>query len=227
MRPRQQSFSRPSRARRRQSIDIAELWGLTPLAIAHLRHLFLHDDRFLLASARLSDYVGRKPMILTALGLNAVALFCFVAESGRGSVAAQCKGRGRASRWRHWRGPDRYLAEMGRHAQRRDGVLRSRAGVAHLSLYRRLCALANPSGLCRAACRHARCRRSCLAWITESDEAQTHRAESRGRSDGAAVPADPLRLGAGRILPLVDALAHHRGNWESARRSPAPPSSRR
>jgi hypothetical protein len=107
-----------------------------------------------LTIARLSDYVGRKPMILLALGLNAVALLLFfLAESASMLVAARAVARRRDGRRAGdaRRGHYRYDAALGGNAQQRDGVRRSRAWRARLWRIRRLRALAQPSGLRRAA----------------------------------------------------------------------------
>ncbi len=68
-----------------------ETLGLTPFAITFIFAIysFTMIGAFL-TIARLSDYVGRKPMILTALGLNAAALLLFfVAGSAAMLVAAR------------------------------------------------------------------------------------------------------------------------------------------
>ena len=68
-----------------------ETLGLTPFAITFIFaiYAFTMIGAFL-TIARLSDYVGRKPMILLALALNAVALLLFfVAESAGALVAAR------------------------------------------------------------------------------------------------------------------------------------------
>jgi MFS family permease len=68
-----------------------ETLGLTPFAITFIFavYSFTIIGAFL-TIARLSDYVGRKPMILLALGLNAIALLLFfVAESAGVLVAAR------------------------------------------------------------------------------------------------------------------------------------------
>jgi MFS family permease len=66
-----------------------ETLGLTPLAITFIFAIysFTMIGSFL-TIARLSDYVGRKPMILTALGLNAVALFLFFVAGSAGALVA-------------------------------------------------------------------------------------------------------------------------------------------
>ncbi len=68
-----------------------ETLGLTPFAITIIFavYAFTMIGAFL-TIARLSDYVGRKPMILTALGLNAAALsLFFVAESAAMLIVAR------------------------------------------------------------------------------------------------------------------------------------------
>ena len=189
-----------------------EALGLTPFTITLIfaAYSFTMIAAFL-TIARLSDYVGRKPMILLALGLNAVALLLFfVAESAGTLVACASRTRGGDGRCAGdaWRAHCRYGAAMGRHAQQRDGVHGSRARRAHFGRVRHLCALADASRLCGAARRDA--RRDCRPRLGRRNdlakgrrlgrnETQTDRAESRGRRDGAAFPADPLRLGARRI----------------------------
>ena len=68
-----------------------ETLGLTPFAITFIFAVYSFTMiAAFLTIARLSDYVGRKPMILLALGLNAVALLLFcVAESAGTLVAAR------------------------------------------------------------------------------------------------------------------------------------------
>jgi predicted MFS family arabinose efflux permease len=68
-----------------------ETLGLTPFAITFIFAIYSFTMiAAFLTIARLSDYVGRKPMILLALGLNAVALLLFfVAGSGGALVAAR------------------------------------------------------------------------------------------------------------------------------------------
>jgi MFS family permease len=68
-----------------------ETLGLTPFTITFIFAVYsLTMIAAFLTIARLSDYVGRKPMILLALVLNAVALLLFfVAESGGMLVAAR------------------------------------------------------------------------------------------------------------------------------------------
>src|ERR1700734_4299472 len=68
-----------------------ETLGLTPFAITFIFAVYSFTIiAAFLTIARLSDYVGRKPMILLALGLNAVALLLFfVAESAGTLVLAR------------------------------------------------------------------------------------------------------------------------------------------
>src|SRR6202046_2890609 len=68
-----------------------ETLGLTPFAITFIFAVYSFTMIVaFLTIARLSDYVGRKPMILLALGLNAVALLLFfVAESAGTLVLAR------------------------------------------------------------------------------------------------------------------------------------------
>ena len=189
-----------------------ETLGLTPFTITFIfaTYAFTMIAAFL-TIARLSDYVGRKPMI--AVGARAqrgraspVLRRGIRRDAGR--LRAPCRGLGPASRWRRLARSCRHGA-MGGHAQQRDGVHRPGARRAHLGRVRRLCALADAPGLCRAARRDAhrdgrprldRQNDVAKARRLERDQAQTDRAESRGRRDGAPFPADPLRLGAGRIL---------------------------
>ena len=68
-----------------------ETLGLSPFSITFIFAIysFTMIGAFL-TIARLSDYVGRKPMMLAALGLNAIALLLFcVAESAGALVAAR------------------------------------------------------------------------------------------------------------------------------------------
>ena len=68
-----------------------EALGLTPFSITLVfaTYSFAMIASFLTV-ARLSDYVGRKPMIVLALGLNAVALLLFfVAESAGTLILAR------------------------------------------------------------------------------------------------------------------------------------------
>src|ERR1700730_7784495 len=68
-----------------------EVLGLTPFTITLIFPVFPFTMRAgFLPIARLSDYVGRKPMIALALGLNAVALLLFfVAESAETLILAR------------------------------------------------------------------------------------------------------------------------------------------
>jgi MFS family permease len=68
-----------------------ETLGLTPFAITFIFAVYSFTMIVaFLTVARLSDYVGRKPMILLALGLNAVALLLFfVAESAGTLILAR------------------------------------------------------------------------------------------------------------------------------------------
>jgi MFS family permease len=68
-----------------------ETLGLTPFMITFIFAVYSFTMiAAFLTIARLSDYVGRRPMILLALGLNAVALLLFfVAESASMLVAAR------------------------------------------------------------------------------------------------------------------------------------------
>src|ERR1700727_806494 len=68
-----------------------ETLGLTPFAITFIFAIYSFTMiAGFLTIARLSDYVGRKPMILLALGLNAVALLLFfVAESAATLIVAR------------------------------------------------------------------------------------------------------------------------------------------
>ena len=68
-----------------------ETLGLTPFAITFIFAVYSFTMiATFLTIARLSDYVGRKPMIVLALGLNAVALLLFfVAESAETLVLAR------------------------------------------------------------------------------------------------------------------------------------------
>src|ERR1700729_1625713 len=68
-----------------------EVWGLTPFTITLIFAVYSFTMiAGFLTIARLSDYVGRKPMIALALGLNAVALLLFfVAESAATLIAAR------------------------------------------------------------------------------------------------------------------------------------------
>ncbi|HEY6579039.1 MAG TPA: MFS transporter [Rhizomicrobium sp.] len=68
-----------------------ETLGLTPFTITLIVAVYAFTMiAAFLTIARLSDYVGRKPMILLALGLNALALLLFfVAESAAMLIAAR------------------------------------------------------------------------------------------------------------------------------------------
>src|ERR1700722_7529683 len=68
-----------------------ETLGLTPFAITFIFAVYSFTMiATFLTIARLSDYVGRKPMIVLALGLNAVALLLFfVAESAETLILAR------------------------------------------------------------------------------------------------------------------------------------------
>jgi MFS family permease len=68
-----------------------ETLGLTPFTITLIVAVYAFTMiAAFLTIARLSDYVGRKPMILVALGLNALALLLFfVAESAAMLIAAR------------------------------------------------------------------------------------------------------------------------------------------
>ena len=68
-----------------------ETLGLTPFAITFIFAVYSFTMiAAFLTIARLSDYVGRKPMVVSALGLNAVALLLFfVAESAETLVLAR------------------------------------------------------------------------------------------------------------------------------------------
>jgi MFS family permease len=68
-----------------------EALGLTPFTITLIFAVYSFTMiAAFLTVARLSDYVGRKPMILVALGLNAIALILFfVAESAGTLIVAR------------------------------------------------------------------------------------------------------------------------------------------
>jgi MFS family permease len=68
-----------------------ETLGLTPFTITFIFAVYAFTIiAAFLTVARLSDYVGRKPMIFVALGLNAIALLLFfVAESAATLIAAR------------------------------------------------------------------------------------------------------------------------------------------
>jgi len=66
-----------------------ELLGLTPFTITLIFAVYAFTIiAGFLTIARLSDYVGRKPMILAALGLNAVALLLFFIAGSAGTLIA-------------------------------------------------------------------------------------------------------------------------------------------
>ena len=66
-----------------------ETLGLTPFTITLIFAIYSFTMiAAFLTIARLSDYVGRKPMILTALGLNAVALLLFFVAGSAGTLVA-------------------------------------------------------------------------------------------------------------------------------------------
>ena len=66
-----------------------ETLGLTPFAITLIFAVYSFTMiAAFLTIARLSDYVGRKPMILLALGLNAVALLMFFVAGSAGTLIA-------------------------------------------------------------------------------------------------------------------------------------------
>src|ERR1700753_1489110 len=68
-----------------------ETLGLTPFTITLIFAVYSFTMiAAFLTVARLSDYVGRKPMVLTALALNAIALILFfVAESAGTLIVAR------------------------------------------------------------------------------------------------------------------------------------------
>lgn len=66
-----------------------ETLGLTPFAITFIFAIYSFTMiAAFLTIARLSDYVGRKPMILAALGLNALALLLFFAAGSAAMLIA-------------------------------------------------------------------------------------------------------------------------------------------
>ena len=66
-----------------------ETLGLTPFAITFIFAVYSFTMiATFLTIARLSDYVGRKPMIVLALGLNAVALLLFFVAGSAGALVA-------------------------------------------------------------------------------------------------------------------------------------------
>ena len=202
-----------------------EALGLTPFTITLIFAVYSFTMiAAFLTIARLSDYVGRKPMIVLALGLNAVALLLFFVAESAGTLVAARAVQGVAT--------GVALATLG--ALIADTAPQWAATLNSVTAFMGLALGALISGVfvtfapwpthlvyARAARRDARRdgrprldRRNDVAKGRRLDrnETQTDRAESRGRRDGAPFPADPLRLGARRILPLVDALAHDRGD---------------
>src|ERR1700733_4136608 len=72
-----------------------ETLGLTPFAITFIFAVYSFTMiATFLTVARLSDYVGRKPMILAALGLNAVALILFFVAESAGTLIVARAGQG-------------------------------------------------------------------------------------------------------------------------------------
>jgi MFS family permease len=66
-----------------------ETLGLTPFAITFIFAVYSFTMiAAFLTIARLSDYIGRKPMIVLALGLNAVALLLFFVAGSAGALVA-------------------------------------------------------------------------------------------------------------------------------------------
>jgi MFS family permease len=66
-----------------------EVLGLTPFTITLIFAVYSFTMiAAFLTIARLSDYVGRKPMIVLALGLNAVALLLFFVAGSAGALVA-------------------------------------------------------------------------------------------------------------------------------------------
>jgi MFS family permease len=66
-----------------------EVLGLTPFTITFIFAVYSFTMiAAFLTIARLSDYVGRKPMIVLALGLNAVALLLFFVAGSAGALVA-------------------------------------------------------------------------------------------------------------------------------------------
>src|SRR5271170_922832 len=64
-----------------------EVLGLTPFTITLIFAVYSFTMiAAFLTIARLSDYVGRKPMILLALGLNAIALLLFFVAGSAGTL---------------------------------------------------------------------------------------------------------------------------------------------
>ena len=201
-----------------------ETLGLTPFTITLIFAVYSFTMiAAFLTIARLSDYVGRKPMILLALGLNAVALLLFFVAGSAGTLVAARAVQGVAT--------GVALATLG--ALIADTAPQWAATLNSVTAFMGLALGALISGvfvtfapwpthlvyavLLRDARRDGRSRldrRNDVAKGRRLDrnETQTDRAESRGRSDGAAFPADPLAWALGGILPFVDALAHDRGH---------------
>jgi MFS family permease len=66
-----------------------ETLGLTPFTITFIFAVYSFTMiAAFLTIARLSDYVGRKPMIVLALGLNAIALLLFFVAGSAGTLVA-------------------------------------------------------------------------------------------------------------------------------------------
>src|SRR3984957_17527189 len=64
-----------------------ETLGMTPFAITIIFAVYSFTMiAAFLTIARLSDYVGRKPMIVLALGLNAIALLLFFVAGSAGAL---------------------------------------------------------------------------------------------------------------------------------------------
>ena len=79
-----------------------ETLGLTPFTITFIFAVYSFTMiAAFLTIARLSDYVGRKPMIVLALGLNAIALLLFFVAGSAGTLIAAraVQGVATASRW--------------------------------------------------------------------------------------------------------------------------------
>ena len=202
-----------------------ETLGLTPFTITLIFAVYSFTMiAAFLTIARLSDYVGRKPMILLALGLNAVALLLFFVAGSAGTLILARAVQGVAT--------GVALATLGAliadTAPQWAATLNSVTAFMGLALGALISGVFVtfapwPTHLVYAVLLGVTLAEMViLAWVVETtsrkagawsrNEAQTDRAESRGRRDGAAFPADPLRLGARRFLPLVDALAHDRGD---------------
>ena len=137
-----------------------EALGLTPFAITFIFAVYSFTMiAAFLTVARLSDHVGRKPMIASALGLNALALLLFfVAQSAAALILARAL-QGVAT--------GIALATLGAviadtapkasgDVEQRDGVHRTGARRADLGRARRLCAVADARRLCAVARRDAR-----------------------------------------------------------------------